>query len=98
MNINISFRHMESSPAIEEKIHEKCGRLNKFFNGDASIEWVCSVEKDNHISEVNAKVAHHNFHAHSELDSLYKTIDEAVEKLERQMEKEDDKQKEKIHR
>ncbi len=98
MKVNISFRHMDSSPAVEEKINEKCARLNKFFSGEISIDWICSVEKDNHVSEVNAKVAHHNFHAHAVMDNMYKTIDDAVEKLERQMEKEDSKQKEKIHR
>lgn len=98
MKVSISFKHMDSSPAVEEKINEKLERLGKFFGGEFSVEWSCSASKDVHASEVYVSASHHKFHAHSEKDNLYKTIDEAVEKLERQMSKEAEMQKDKIHR
>ena len=98
MNITIAYKSMESSPAVEEKIKEKCHRLEKYFKGAFHVDWTCHVEKDNHISEVYVSAAHHKFHAHSEKDSLYKTIDDAIEKLEKQMARESSQEKEKIHR
>ena len=85
MEIKIAYRHLESTPSIDEKIREKAEKLKKFFDGKMHVDWTCSVEKDVHSSEVKVTGDHFTYHASAEADSLYKTIDESVHKLEKQI-------------
>lgn len=98
MDVKISYRHMESTPSLDEKINKKVSKLKKYFHGKMSVEWICSVEGDNHYSDVTVSGDHFSYHATAKEDSLYKTIDGAVHKLERQLEKKSAQVKEKIHR
>ena len=87
MKVNISYLHLESTPSIDEKVRVKAEHLKKFFDGNVEVNWVCSIEKDRHKSEVNVHASHFHFHAEAEDDNLYKTLDEVVHKLEKQMRK-----------
>ncbi len=98
MVVTISYRHLDPSPAIEEKIQQKVVRLKKFFHGNFNVDWTCSVDNDLHHSEVQISGDHFSFHASAERDNLYKTIDDAMDKIERQMAKKNGMQKDKIHR
>ena len=98
MKINISYHHLESTPSIDEKVREKAGHLNKYFDGNVEVNWVCSVEKDRHKSEVNVHAGKFHFHAEAEDDNLYKTLDEALHKIEKQVRKKNEQVKDKIHR
>ncbi len=98
MQLSISYRHMESTPSIENKIREKAEHLEKYFKGNGEIKWVCMVEKGRHSSEVQVHAGHHYFHAHAENDNLYKTMDEALEKIEKQIRRKDKKEKDKRYR
>ena len=97
MNLKISYKHLDSSDAINAKINEKMTHLEKFFTGNVEAHWVCSVDgHDQHTSEVQVNVNGHKFHAHATDSNLYHTLDVAVEKLESQLRK--DKEKRKDHR
>ncbi len=99
MNIKISYRHLDSSDSVTAKINEKLSHLKKFYNGKSDIHWVCSVDgHEQHKSEVQIHVDGRSFHASAVNKNLYKTLDFVVEKLEKQMRKESEKQKNKIHR
>ncbi len=87
MNLNITYRHVESTPSIEEKIRDKASKIEKYFDKDVNIDWVCTVDKNQHTSEVNVHASGKHFHAKSEEDSLYKTFDGALQKLEGQIRK-----------
>ena len=98
MKLNISYHHLESTPSIEEKIREKAEHLKKYFDGHVEVNWVCSIEKDRHKSDVNVHAGNFNFHATAEDDNLYKTFDEALHKLDKQLKKKNEQVKDKIHR
>ena len=98
MNLNISYRHTDSSPAVNERIEEKINHLSKFFEDQIKVDWVCSVQKERHRSEANVHAGHWHFHAEDESDSLYKTIDNVISKLERQLGDKDAQVKDKLHR
>ena len=88
MQLVISYRHLESTPSIQEKIEEKMGHLDKFLNGNGHTHWVCSVDgHDQHTSEVQVKVDGGEFHAHATDKNLYHTFDMVISKLESQMRK-----------
>lgn len=97
MKLNITYRHLDPTPAIKAKITEKATHLKKFFHGKIEISWVCSIENKIHRSSVNVHASHNYFHAEAKSDNLYKTFDEVIEKLERQIMKKDSKAKDKIH-
>ncbi|MAF90577.1 MAG: ribosome-associated translation inhibitor RaiA [Bdellovibrionota bacterium] len=90
MNLNITYRHLEATPSIEEKIKSKVEHLEKYFHGNLDIHWVCSIEDNRHISEVNAHSGKINFHARAEDETLYKTFDEVISKLNTQIRRKND--------
>ena len=98
MELKISYKHLESTPSIEEKIQKKAEKLKKYYHGKVHIDWICSVDSGVHTSEVTARGGNLDCHASASDDSLYKTFDEVVAKLERQISKKFDQVKEKIHR
>lgn len=93
MEIKISYKHLDSSPAIEEQVRTKATQLKKYFQGKMKVHWVCSVEKDIHSSEVKVTGSHFACHATAHSENLYKTFDEAIAKLEKQLSKRKDKVK-----
>lgn len=98
MDIKISYRHLESSPAVEEKIRNKVEKLKKFFHGKMTVEWICAVDSHDHSSEVTVSGDHFSVHASAKDTNLYKTLDEAMSKLEKQLAKKSEQVKDKIHR
>ena len=56
-----------------------------------NVHWVCSFEKDLHTSEVKVTGSHFACHASAQNENLYKTFDDAIEKLEKQLSKRKDK-------
>ena len=71
--------------------------MKKYFHGEIDINWVCSVEGERHISDVNVHAGHNYFHAHSEDDNLYKTFDQVLSKIERQIKRKNNQSKDKLH-
>ena len=49
MNIKISFKNLEHTPALDEKIREKTGRLEKYLGGGTEVHWTCSVHDGHHF-------------------------------------------------
>lgn len=98
MNLEISYRHMDSTEAIESKIKEKADHLTKYIDGMFNVRWVCGVENGRHHSEVHIHHNHQDFHAHSEGDNLYHTFDEVLQKISKQLRENKKKVKDKIHR
>ncbi len=87
MKIDITYRHVESTPAIESKIHEKATHLEKYFDGDIDVKWVCDVDRHQQKSEVTVHYGKQHYFASSEDMNLYKTFDQVVSKIEKQIRK-----------
>ncbi len=98
MELKLTFRHLESTPSIEDVINKKALKLKKYFDGKISIHWICSIENDIHVSEIVLNAGHTNFHAKSDGSDLYKVIDLVEHKMEKQVQKHHEKMKDKIHR
>lgn len=93
MKVTISFLHLEHTDALDERIHEKSAKLEKFIDGDINLKWHCYVKEGNHYAEVELIGPSFRYHATGHTDSLYKTIDVVVDKLERQLSKKKSKWK-----
>jgi len=98
MKITISFKHLEHTPALDDRIKEKSERFRKYMNGKTELKWTCYVKSNVHYAECSMIGPHFEYFSCGSSDTLYKSLDLAIEKLEKQILKKKDKLKNKIHR
>jgi putative sigma-54 modulation protein len=97
MKLKISFKHLKHTPALDERIKEKSEKLEKYFEGNTSVSWVCWVNGDEHWAEIKCHGPKFDFFAKACSDNMYKSLDLCIEKMERQFDKQKDIYKNKIH-
>lgn len=99
MKIVSSFKHMEHTPSLDEKIEVKTQKLKKYFEGNFEVHWTCSVKEDGkHAAEIKVLGPSFEYHAAAVTESLYKSLDQVINKIERQVNKKKDKWKNHISR
>jgi len=98
MKVTISLLHLDHTESIDKRIQEKSEKLAKYFNGNIHCKWTCWVKEGNHYAEIDISGPTFSYHAKADSDSLYKTLDKVVHKMDRQLSKKRDKLKNKIHR
>lgn len=85
MNIIVNGRHLEITPALRSYAEEKIGRFEKYISNITEAIVTLSVEKYRHKAEVLLKVNGVMIQAESVTGEVYSSIDEVVEKLEKQV-------------
>jgi len=93
MNIIVNGRHLEITPALRNYAEEKIGKFEKYIANITEAVVTLSVEKYRHKAEVLLKVNGYLIQAEGITGEIYSSIDEVVEKLEKQAKK----YKEKLH-
>ena len=86
MNVNITFRHMDHTPALDQMIREKSEKFSKWLGAQADVRWTCWKDGISHCSEVTIQSGHKEFFAKAQADDLYKTFDLIVHKIQNQIE------------
>jgi putative sigma-54 modulation protein len=87
MEITVTGRHLEITPAIKEYATDKSAKLPRYFDRVQQIS-VVADRKDNHTFEVEIIVDaehHEDFVAKASGPDLYACVDVVVDKLERQL-------------
>ena len=87
MRISVTFRHMETTPALREYAEEKVGHAERLLRNAIEAHVVLSVTKKRHRAEITLKGDHDSFNATEETGDLYSAIDQAIAKIERQIRK-----------
>ena len=85
MNVNITFRHMDHTPALDQMIREKSEKFGKWFGDNSNIHWTCWMDGVDHCSEVTVNSGNEKYFAKAHSDDLYKTFDLVVQKIQNQM-------------
>ncbi|MGH7179509.1 MAG: ribosome hibernation-promoting factor, HPF/YfiA family [Tepidisphaeraceae bacterium] len=86
MNVVISARHMDVSPALKQFAETKAIKLQKYYDRIQEIEVVFDAGKDMMRVEMIVNAEHKQmFIAHHDQGDAYACIDECVGKLERQL-------------
>jgi len=85
MRINFTARHYKPSPRLKEYAHNEVLRLEKFYDGIISCEIVLDYQKDIQIAELNITVYGQILTVVEKTDDIYKSIDTAVQKMERKL-------------
>ena len=91
MNLNLTGRHLEITPAIRQHVTDKITKIKSHFDGVMDVTVVLSVEKMRQKAEASVHLSGKDVFVESEDDNLYVAIDSVVEKLDRQIVKHKEK-------
>jgi len=98
MNLDITGRHIDITPALREFAEEKLRKLEKLLDGPLEIHVVLGVEKHRHMAEIQVKSRTAVLSGTQETGDLYASIGEVADKLERQALKHKEKMRGRKHR
>jgi putative sigma-54 modulation protein len=84
MQVSVTFRHVDATPALKAHAEERLARLRKYLHRPGDAHVVLSVEKDRHTAEVTWQADHESLFAKEVTGDLYSAIDLVVAKLEHQ--------------
>ena len=87
MQISVTFRHVDPTPALRAYAEEKLERVKKYLRRPVDAHVILSVAKERHVAEITLKADHVTMFAQEETHDLYSAIDLALDKLEHQAQK-----------
>lgn len=94
MQINLTGRHVEITPALREYVDSKFAKLERHFDHINNVYVTLEVEKLKQIAEAKLNIDGGEIFAESENENMYAAIDQLIDKLDRQV----IKHKEKVSR
>jgi len=90
MNLTISGRHLELTPAIQAYVQNKLERIKRHFDHVIDIAVILTVDRvaekeKSQKAEVNIRLRGKDLHVESIAENLYAAIDLLIDKLDRQV-------------
>ncbi|MCI0496566.1 ribosome-associated translation inhibitor RaiA [candidate division KSB1 bacterium] len=85
MRVNFTARHYKSSQRLKDYATNEVKRLEKYYDGIIDCDIILDYQKELQIAEIIVKVFGSKLAVTEKTDDIYKSIDLAVEKLERQL-------------
>lgn len=87
MNINVTGRHIEITDNLKQYVIEKISKFEKYLGSTFDAAITLDVEKYRHKADVLLKANSVAIQAESVTNEMYASIDDVVDKLERQVKK-----------
>lgn len=87
MEVVITGRQMEVTPALKEYIEGRARKIEKYSSKTTQVSFTLKVEKYRHIAEVLVRANGFLLQAEEETDEMYASVDQAMSKIERQFKK-----------
>jgi putative sigma-54 modulation protein len=84
MNLEMTGRQVEITPALREFAEEKLRKLEKLLGGPLEVHVVLEIAKHRHVADIQVKARTASFSGMEETSDLYASISEVAEKIERQ--------------
>ena len=97
MQIEVTFRNIEPSEAVQERAEKKLGRIVKHLREPIEVHLALSVHKHRHIAEIRVSAAGESFSIEEETDDMYATIDQLAQRVERLVQKHREKNLDRAH-
>ncbi len=97
MNLNLTGRHLEITPAIREHVIAKLDKVKRHFDNVIDVNVILSVDKLVQKAEATVHVSGKNIHAETTDSNLYVAIDALVDSLDRQVLKHKEKNNARRH-
>src|SRR5439155_5183425 len=80
MQINVTFRHVEPTPALRAYAEEKLERVKKYLRRPVDAHVILGVAKERHVAGITLHARHATIVAKEETHDLYSAIDLALDK------------------
>jgi putative sigma-54 modulation protein len=87
MDLNISFKQVDSSDALKEFIRTKSETLAKYFQGKISVNWNITMEKQNKIANCHVVGNNMDYYGDGSTEDFKFSVDVALGKIEKQIRK-----------
>jgi putative sigma-54 modulation protein len=91
MKITVTFRNTEGENWQKEYVEERLGKLKKYIDNPVDARVILSVEKFRNTAEINLSANGLNINSKEEEKDMHLAIDNAIEKIERQLKKHKEK-------
>jgi putative sigma-54 modulation protein len=85
MNLQLTGRHVDITPAIRSYVVAKLDRINRHFDHVIDVEVIMTVEKLDQKIEANVHLSGKDIHVESNDADMYAAIDGLIDKLDRQI-------------
>ncbi len=85
MNLNLTGRHLEITPAIREHVISKLDKVKRHFDNVIDINVILSVDKLKQMAEASVHLSGKTIFAETEDSNLYVAIDSLIDSLDRQI-------------
>jgi len=87
MQTSVTFKNLDSSENLKSYVRDKLDRFDKFLYNPAEAKVVLSVEKFRHIAEINITGDRLSINGREETNDMYSAIDMVLDKIEKQIKK-----------
>ena len=87
MNIHMTFKHMDATEALKTHVNDQSERIKKFVPMQSEATWTFYVDADVHTADLRVHGPHIDYFAQAKSPNLYQSIDQAIDKIERQLKK-----------
>ena len=87
MQVLVTFRHMDATPALRKYAETKVQRVHKLMKRPIEAHVILDVSKRQHIADITLSGEHLHVTAKESTGDLYSAIDLAMDKVERQVQK-----------
>ena len=93
MQLNITARHLDLTPALSDYVHKKVEKAQRYFDSIIWAQAILTVEKHRHIAEIVVHTPGNTFRTKGEAGDLYSAVDLAAHRLDLHLTRVKDKQK-----
>ena len=93
MQVNMTFRHLDSTEALKSHVQEKVDHIQRYIDRPSESHVVLYVDKQEHHADITVHAGPFFLRGRAKSDNMYASIDMAVEKIERQLKKHKEKLK-----
>ncbi len=90
-NIHISGRHIQVTEAMKQHAFDKLSKIERFHNRIMDVQVTMDIQKVEHSVTIIVKFEHFKIKSHAASTDMYVSIDQAVDKLQRQLHRWKDK-------
>ncbi|MGI5838058.1 MAG: ribosome hibernation-promoting factor, HPF/YfiA family [bacterium] len=87
MHVSVRGKNIEVTNALRDYVEKKVGRLQKYLENLQEAQVMLSVVKGRHIIEVTMPLNGMLLRGEEESEDMYASVDQVIEKLEKQIEK-----------
>ena len=93
MQVNITFRHLDSTEALKAYAREKLEHMQRYIDRPGEAHVVLYVDRLEHHADINLQAGGFHLRGQAKSEDMYASIDLAADKIQKQLKKHKDKLK-----